>query len=83
MATSTEPNAVTGRIGSEDAELSDPGPGERSGLSSVVAAELMDDTMAAVDAEQAIEEMPEFGVGDDPEHPIHGSMAGEFEQNAS
>ncbi|NQX28257.1 hypothetical protein HQQ81_12990 [Microbacteriaceae bacterium VKM Ac-2854] len=83
MATSTEANAVSGRIGSDDETLSDPGPGERSGISSVVAAELMDDTVTAIDVEQAIEEMPAFGVGDDPAHPIHGSMAGEFEQNAS
>lgn len=76
-----EANAVTGRVGTDDGQLSDPGPGERSGVSSVVAAELLDDTMAAVDAEEAIEEMPTFGVGDDPAHPIHGSMAGEFEGN--
>lgn len=76
-----ESNAVTGRVDPEDGTPSDPGPGERSGISSVVAAELMDDTMRAVDVEETVEETPAFAVGDDPAHPIHGSMAGEFEAN--
>ncbi|NQX12709.1 hypothetical protein HQQ80_13815 [Microbacteriaceae bacterium VKM Ac-2855] len=86
MPSSLEANAVTGRIGAE-AAVSDPGPGERSGLSSVVAAELLDDTLQTVESEQAVveetvDQVPSFGVGDDPAHPLHGSMAGEFEQNA-
>ena len=70
--------------------LSDPGPGERSGLSSRIAEELLDDGLGpfAADAgdaplasSRAVEvDDPARAVGDDPAHPIHGSMAGEFEE---
>lgn len=86
MMTSAEPNAVTGRLGADDdTPVTDPGPGERSGLSSVVAAELMDDAAQMIDAEAApsgtVEDMPEFALGDDPKRPMHGSVSGEFEEN--
>ena len=73
--------------------VSDPGPGERSGLSSRIAEELLDDVpedlagagaavrSPAPDLARAVEiDDPSRAVGDDPEKPIHGSFAEEFER---
>ncbi|WP_146083016.1 hypothetical protein [Rathayibacter sp. AY1E8] len=65
---------------------SDPGPGERSGLSSRIAQELLEDGFGldASDEEppsRAVEiDDPARAVGDDPAQPVHGSMSGEFER---
>ncbi|WP_139344544.1 hypothetical protein [Rathayibacter sp. VKM Ac-2630] len=74
--------------------LGDPGPGERSGLSSRIAEELLDGlpedlagagagpVTAAPDLARAVEiDDPSRAVGDDPARPIHGSFAEEFERS--
>lgn len=72
----------------------DPGPGERSGLSSRIAEELLDGMpedlagagaapdAAVPDVARAVEiDDPSRAVGDDPARPIHGSFAEEFERS--
>ncbi|KZX20061.1 hypothetical protein [Rathayibacter tanaceti] len=64
----------------------DPGPGERSGLSSRIAQELLEDGFGLDSAgdpppARPVEvDDPARSVGDDPDDPIHGSMSGEFER---
>ena len=88
-----EPEAGRERTGLEEAlaapvdSLTAPGPGERSGLSSRIAEELLDgvsDTIGG-DAAPALRRAPEIddparAVGDDPAQPIHGSFSAEFEK---
>jgi hypothetical protein len=86
------PEAGVERTGLEAAlaapvdELTDPGPGERSGLSSRIAEDLLDGVseMIGGDADlapgRAVEiDDPARAVGDDPAHPIHGTLRQEFE----
>ncbi|MBF4461393.1 MULTISPECIES: hypothetical protein [unclassified Rathayibacter] len=66
---------------------SDPAPGERSGLSSRIAHEILDDLAVddggpgAASARAVETDDPASAVGDDPAHPLHGSFAAEFEQS--
>lgn len=83
------PSGIDQALAAPADPLSDPGPGERSGLSSRVAEELLDDGAYGpediVDPDtsttRAVEiDDPARAVGDDPAHPIHGTMSAEFEQ---
>jgi hypothetical protein len=98
---SSGPDAPEGRTTGLDEALDapidprgDPGPGERSGLSSRIAEELLDGipedlagagagpAAAAPDLARAVEiDDPSRAVGDDPDRPIHGSFAEEFERS--
>lgn len=87
-AAAPEPSGLEQALAAPGDALSDPGPGERSGLSSRIAEEILDDgweqstgegTTGAPERAPEIDD-PARAVGDDPAHPIHGSMAGEFEE---
>lgn len=84
-----EPSGLEKAVAAPIDPATDPGPGERSGLSSRIAEELLDDGLGPFEADEpgeatvparAVEiDDPARAVGDDPAHPIHGSMAQEFE----
>ncbi|NRG40560.1 hypothetical protein GTU73_04120 [Rathayibacter sp. VKM Ac-2804] len=81
-----EPTGLEAALAAPVDAMTDPGPGERSGLSSRIAEELLDGTseMIGGDAAPALTRSVEIddparAVGDDPAHPIHGTLRQEFE----
>ena len=81
-----EPTGLEAALAAPVDPLTDPGPGERSGLSSRIAEELLDGVSETIggDAAPALTRSAEIddparAVGDDPAHPIHGTFSGEFE----
>lgn len=84
-----EPSGLEKAVAAPIDPATDPGPGERSGLSSRIAEELLDDGLGPFEEDEAgatsaparaVEiDDPARAVGDDPAHPIHGTLAQEFE----